>query len=121
MEKNGCDVILPICGGASQGVIASAVNNGVYITWFDDNGFSKAPGNVISSTVMKQEELSKLVTTDYLNDKTQWGNAIMVGIQDGYIDFVQDDPLYTKTVPEEIRNQMAKLIDSLKNKTLSIY
>lgn len=117
----GVDVILPICGGASQGVINSAVNNNFYITWFDDNGFSKAPGNVISSTVMKQEELSKLVTTDYLNDKTQWGNAIMVGIQDGYIDFVQDDPLYTKTVPEEIRNQMAKLIDSLKNKTLSIY
>src|SRR5574344_1135412 len=44
MNSAGCDVILPICGGASQGVISAANERGFYITWFDNNGFEKAPG-----------------------------------------------------------------------------
>ena len=75
LYSEGVDVILPICGGASQGVINSAVNNNFYITWFDNNGFDKAPGNIISSTVMLQQELSFIMTTDFLNGKTDWGTA----------------------------------------------
>ena len=109
------DVILPICGGASQGVINSAVNNNFYITWFDNNGFDKAPGNIISSTVMKQQELSAIMTTDFLNGKTEWGTAKMLGIKEGFVDFVQDDPLYISTVPAGIRTQMTELIDSIRD------
>ena len=111
----GIDVILPICGGASQGVITSAVNNKFYITWFDNNGFDKAPGNIISSTVMKQQELSAIMTTNFLNGKTEWGTAKMLGVKDGFVDFVQDDPLYISTVPQNIRNQMAELVDAIKS------
>ena len=111
----GIDVILPICGGASQGVITSAVNNKFYITWFDNNGFDKAPGNIISSTVMKQQELSAIMTTTFLNGKTEWGTAKMLGVKDGFVDFVQDDPLYISTVPQNIRNQMAELVDAIKS------
>ena len=115
LHDEGVDVILPICGGASQGVITSAVNNNFYITWFDNNGFDKAPGNVISSTVMKQQELSALMTTTFLNGKTEWGTAKMLGVEDGYVDFVQDDPLYISTVPADIRAKMAELVDSIKS------
>ena len=110
----GVDVILPICGGASQGVINSAVNNSFYITWFDNNGFDKAPGNIISSTVMKQQELSEIMTSSFLKGKTEWGSAKMLGVKDGFVDFVQDDPLYISTVPSEIRSQMADLVDAIK-------
>lgn len=111
----GVDVVLPICGGASQGVINSAVNKGTYITWFDNNGFDKAPGTIISSTVMKQEELASLMTTEFLNGKTAWGTARMLGVKEGYVDFVQDDPLYISTVPADIREQMAALVDDIKS------
>ena len=110
----GVDVILPICGGASQGVITSAVNNNFYITWFDNNGFNKAPGNIISSTVMKQQELSNIMTTEFLNGKTAWGTAKMLGVKDGFVDFVQDDPLYISTVPATVRTQMAELVDAIR-------
>ena len=111
----GVDVILPICGGASQGVINSAVNNNFYITWFDNNGFDKAPGNIISSTVMKQQELSAIMTTDFLNGKTQWGTAKMLGVKDGFVDFVQDDELYIETVSADVRAKMAELVDGIKS------
>ena len=115
LYDEGVDVILPICGGAAQGVITSAVNHNFYITWFDNNGFDKAPGNIISSTVMKQEELSALMTADFLNGKTKWGTAKTLGVKDGYVDFVQDDPLYISTVPADIRSQMASLVEDIKS------
>ncbi len=115
LYQSGVDVILPICGGASQGVINSAVNNDFYITWFDNNGFDKAPGHIISSTVMKQEELSELMTMEFLRGKTEWGTAKMLGVKEGYVDFVQDDPLYEETVSEDVRLEMAKLLEAIKS------
>lgn len=113
--SNGVDVILPICGGASQGVISSSVNHGTYVTWFDSNGFEKAPGTIISSSVMKQRELSKISVAAFLNEKTKWGTADSYGIKDGFVDFVQDDPLYISTVPESVRLYMSDLITDIKN------
>lgn len=114
--KTGVDVILPICGGASQGVIASAVNNGTYITWFDSNGFSKAPGTIISSAMVLQDKMTAQVTADYLNDKTEWGKNKNVGLKEGFIEFIQDDPLYIETVPEDVRKKVSDLIKELQSK-----
>ena len=117
---NGVDVLLPICGGAAQGVINSAVNAGVKVTWFDNNGFSRAPGTIISSTLLKQKEMSAIVTENYLSGLTAWGKADMVGIADRFVEFVQDDPEYIKTVPEKTRNKMADLINSISNGKVTI-
>ncbi len=110
VAKNGVDVILPICGGASQGVISSAVNNGIYISWFDDSGFKRAPGTIIGSSTVKQAEMAEIVTKQFIENKVNWGKADMVGMQDGFIEFVQDDPLYISTVPQDIRDKMATLV-----------
>ena len=115
VAKIGVDVILPICGGASQGVITSAINNGIYITWFDDNGFSKAPGTIISSSVMEQKKMSYNVTKEFLEGKTPWGTAKMVGIKEGFVDFVQDDPPYIQTVPADVREKMKSLLDDIRS------
>lgn len=120
LYKNGIDVILPICGGASQGVINSAVNNGMYITWFDSNGFDRAPGTIISSTVMEQVLMSEKVTAEFLNGQTPWGTAKTVGIKEGFVSFVQDDPNYINTIPAEIRTKMAELVNQIKKGTLVI-
>ncbi|MCR4578815.1 MAG: BMP family ABC transporter substrate-binding protein [Treponema sp.] len=118
--KAGVDVILPICGGASQGVISSAVTNGAYVTWFDNNGFEKAPGTVISSTVMEQEKMAAQVTAEYLRGETPWGSAKMVGIKEGFVDFIQDDPNYISTVPEDIRAKMASLLEDIRSGAVEI-
>ncbi|MBR5866819.1 MAG: BMP family ABC transporter substrate-binding protein [Spirochaetaceae bacterium] len=118
MYKNGIDVILPICGGASQGVIAAAKEMGFYITWFDNNGFSKAPGYIVSSSVMAQKRMAKEITMDYLNNLTEFGSAKTVGIREGYIDFIQDDPEYIKIIPEDIRKKMETVVSSIKDGSL---
>lgn len=115
LAKIDVDVILPICGGASQGVISSAVNNGIYISWFDDSGFSRAPGTIIGSSTVSQAEMAAIVTKEFLAGNTPWGTAKMVGMEDGFIEFVQNDPLYIQTVPEDIRNTMSNLVNQIKN------
>lgn len=114
LYNEGVDVILPICGGASQGVISAAKDLGFYITWFDDNGFNKAPGHIVSSSVMAQERMAKETTLRFLDGTLEFGQAETVGIQDGYVDFVQDDSLYIETVPADIRLKMKNLVDSIK-------
>lgn len=118
--KNGVDVILPICGGASQGVIQSAVENKIYITWFDDDGFDKAPGTIISSSTMEQKKMAKEITDEYLNGKTPWGTASMVGIKEGYVNFIEDSPNYTATVSQENRTKMSKLLEDIKTGNVTI-
>ncbi|MDR1747469.1 MAG: BMP family ABC transporter substrate-binding protein [Spirochaetaceae bacterium] len=107
MYNAGADVILPISGGANQGVISAARELGFYISWFDDNGFSKAPGYVVSSSVIRQDKLAERVITDFLEDTIRFGTAETFGMAEGYVDFITDDPLYTATVPEDIREKMA--------------
>jgi len=114
MFENGVDVVLPICGGASRGVISAAQEKGAYLTWFDENAFDKAPGTIISSCLVNQEEAAYAATLEFLNGKTKWGQTKVVGLKEGFVTFVQDDPLYIQTVPENVRNTMAELLTSLK-------
>lgn len=120
LYKKDVDVLLPICGGASQGVITSAVNNGIYITWFDNNGFDKAPGTIISSCIMEQVKMADKVTREFLEGKTPWGQADMVGIKEGYVSFVDDDPNYISSVPENVRQEMTDLVEKIKKGELSV-
>lgn len=120
MFAAGVDVILPICGGASQGVISSATEHNIHLTWFDENAFAKAPGVIISCCMVQQRQAAKETTLNYLAGKTNWGNTKVVGFTDGYIEFITDDPLYTQTVPQDIRNKMDELIRSLKEGSFSV-
>lgn len=114
LYDEGVDVILPIAGGAGQGVIAAAQELGFYITWFDDNGFSQAPGLVISSTVMEQKRMAYEVTKDYLDGNAAFGTARTVGVREGYVQFVQDDPLYISTLPENDRARIDAVYEDIK-------
>ena len=97
----GVDVMLPIAGGASQGVISCAKDKGFYISWFDNEGYEKAPGYVISSAMMMQEKwLSKFwetISMVELNLEQQ-----IFGMEDGFIDFVLHEP--TSDNPERVKN-----------------
>ncbi len=113
LYESGADVILPIAGGAGVGVVSAARELGFYITWFDDNGFDKAPGYVVSSTALAQKRAAFELTTDFLNGEIDFGVAKTVGMSDGYVLFDTSDPLYIETLSQENRQKMEVLVDSI--------
>jgi simple sugar transport system substrate-binding protein len=115
LYDSGVDVILPIAGGATQGIIVAAKQYGFYLSWFDDNGFNKAPGYVISSSVMDQKQMAYEQTTLFLENKIKYGTAVTVGIPEGYVHLILDDPLFIQTVPESIRSKMASVYNDIKS------
>lgn len=120
LSKTGVDVILPVCGGASQGVLNSARHNDIKIAWFDSNGFDKAPEVIISSTQNRQEKLAMEVTLEWLQGKTAWGSSQTVGMKEGYIEFVEDSPVYRQNVPEIIQDKMRELVGKIKSGEISV-
>jgi riboflavin transport system substrate-binding protein len=120
MYGAGCDVIMPISGGANQGVLSAAQEKGFYVAWFDDNGYAKAPGYVVSSSVMQQERLAFEETKAFLDGTLETGKAGTVGISGKYIDFVSDDPLWIENVPAPLRDRMTALLKTLYDGTLAL-
>lgn len=110
LAATGVDVILPICGGAAQGVIASAKERGLHLVFTGGSSFEKAPGTIVALCQTQQKTASREVTNDYLNGKVQWGTTREVGLSDGYIRFIDDHPLYISSVPEDVRAKMDELL-----------
>ena len=120
MRLAGVDVIMPVAGGANQGVIAAARETGFYIAWFDDNGYSRAPDHVISSATMAQDRLAYEKTLAWIRGTLERGTASTVGITDGYISFVSDDPAWARNVPAELRARMKAVLERLQSGELSL-
>ncbi len=110
----GSDVFLSISGGATQGVISKCQDMGKYVIHFDSNGYAKAPGTILGSTIIKQKELSYKLTKDYINGDLAFGKAETFSAKDGYIDFVENDPLYQDNVPTDIKTEMNRIIRKIK-------
>jgi simple sugar transport system substrate-binding protein len=116
MFKSGVDVILPVCGGAAQGVVNAAKENGKYLTMFDNASFDKAPENIVSCTTLDQKKMAEEITAEYLAGKTEWGTAKTVGVADGYVNFVQDAPgNKNPAVTDTIRAKMTEIVGNIKN------
>jgi simple sugar transport system substrate-binding protein len=111
----GADVILPICGGAAQGVYKAARDAGVYAVVFDDNQYAQAPGTILGCFVLRQEELAYVRTRAALDGALAWGTAEIVGVKEGYVGFLDDAPEYLSAVPERVRSKMAGVFTALKS------
>ena len=120
MKGAGVDVIMPIAGGANQGVLAAAKEAGFYVAWFDDNGYAKAPGFVISSSVMAQDRLAYEAVRSWIDGTLAKGTASTVGISGSYIDFVSDDALYISSVPQDLRDRQAAMLERLRSGALEL-
>ena len=121
MYSSGVDVILPICGGASQGVINAAKEKGKYLAFFDNASFDRAPDNIISCTPLNQAKMAANVTADYLAGQTEWGTAKTVGVADGFVRFMQDAPdRKNDAVTDEMRAKMREVVASIEKGTLRL-
>lgn len=114
MIERGVDIILPISGGANQGVVSAAKEAGTYIVWFDSNGYAIEPGTIVGSTAILQEKAAGLYTQKAIEGTVDFGSAVTVGFSDGWVTFIEDDPLYKKHVPEALRAAQSEMLKNLK-------
>jgi simple sugar transport system substrate-binding protein len=115
MFDAGVDVILPISGSANQGVIKLAQDSGKYVVIFDADDYARAPGTVLSCMVLHQEELAYVKTKAAADGKLAYGTADVVGMKDGYIEFLDKNQLYIDSVPPDIRAKVAALLADIRS------
>ena len=120
MIRGGVKVLLPIAGGAGAGVVQAAFEADAKVVWFDTNGYAIRPGTVIGSTILRQDKAAYEKTLLYLKGTLPFGKAEIAGIAGGFIDFVDDDPLYISSVDLSIREKQAALIASLRSGRLKL-
>jgi simple sugar transport system substrate-binding protein len=115
MIRNGAGVILCIAGGANEGVLQAAAEHGARVIWFDTNGYGLRPGTVAGSSVLYQDRAAYEKTRDYLAGRLPFGSSELVGVAQGYVDFIEDDPHYKAAVKPEIREKQAALVDQIRS------
>jgi simple sugar transport system substrate-binding protein len=117
----GAAAILPIAGGAGQGVVSAAKSKGRYVVWFDDDsGYRLAPGTVIGCAVLRQDRLVYENVKALLaqgSSSALYGKADIVGVKEGYVDFASDDPSY-KGLPAAARAALEGEVSKLKSGAL---
>jgi simple sugar transport system substrate-binding protein len=117
----GAAAILPIAGGAGQGVVSAAAEKARYALWFDDDsGYRLAPGTVIGCAVLRQERLVYERVKALLaqgSGSPLYGRADTVGAKEGYVDFAGDDPSY-RSLPASARAALEGQVAKLKSGAL---
>jgi simple sugar transport system substrate-binding protein len=120
MIRGGVRVILAISGGATEGALRAAADKGAKVVWFDTNGYGLRPGTVVGSAVLRQERAAYEQTKRYLAGILPFGSAEVVGVAEGYVDFIEDDPDYIASVSPAIREAQGRLIERIRSKTLNL-
>lgn len=115
MIASGVDVILPICGSASQGVVKTAQDAGKYVVFFDGDEYALAPKTILGCTVLYQDELTYTKLKAALEGKLPFGKAEVVGMADGYIEFLNKSPSYIEGVPAAVRAKVDAVIARIKS------
>jgi simple sugar transport system substrate-binding protein len=118
MINGGVRVILAVAGGANEGILQTAEEKGAKVVWFDTNGYALKPGVVVGSAVLHQDKAAREKTIAFLDGTLQFGRAEVAGVGDGYVDFVEDDPVYAATVSEGARQKQAVLIARIRAGTV---
>lgn len=120
MYATGSHIVLSIAGGGNQGVIASARERDRYVIWYDTNGLDEAPGVVIGSTFVALDRAVYERTLSAIDGTLTFGEAEVVGVAEGYVGFVEDDPLYRRHVSEAVRERQRAVIERMESGELEL-
>jgi simple sugar transport system substrate-binding protein len=115
MYATGSHIVLTIAGGGNQGVISAARERDAYVIWYDTPGLAEAPGVVIGSTWVALDVAAYERTRDAISGDLAYGESEVLGVADGYVGFVDDDPLYERHVTETVRDAMASMIERMES------
>lgn len=108
----GVEVILPIAGGAGQGVVASAAELGKAVLWFDGSGYELGPKAVVGCATLDQDRLVYERVKALLEGGELYGKAEVVGTAGGYIGFDPDGEAY-RSLPEALRERFEAALAKL--------
>ncbi|MDR0400276.1 MAG: BMP family ABC transporter substrate-binding protein [Treponema sp.] len=114
MINAGVDVFASIAGGAAQGLVRAAQERGAYIVYHNTNEYAASPGVIIGCGSMEQKKLVMEILGDAAAGKIQYGSSRTVGVKEGYLDFIADDPGYTGHVPPDIREKFNAFMADVK-------
>lgn len=123
MINAGVRVILTVAGGANEGAVQAAVEAGAdnaRIIWFDTNGYDVRPPYIIGSCVIRQDMAAYNKTKLFLEGALPFGSAEVAGLRDGYVDFIEDDPLYAAAVSAPVREKMGVMLRRLRSGELTL-
>ena len=114
MMDTGVDVFTAIAGGAARGMIKTAVERGAYIVSYNTNEYAQAPGFVVGCGIMEQKKLVMEILTAVLAGEIEYGVSQTVGLKEGYLGFISDDPGYLNSLPADIRQRFESFLDDLR-------
>jgi simple sugar transport system substrate-binding protein len=115
MIRGGVKAILTISGGANEGVVQAAHSAGARVLWFDNNGYNVRPGTIAGCAVLAQDKAAYTQVRRWLDGELPFGKAETLGVAEGYVDFIQDDPDYILGVSEDIRKKQAAMIERIRS------
>ncbi|MDR2491759.1 MAG: BMP family ABC transporter substrate-binding protein [Spirochaetaceae bacterium] len=120
MIHDGVKVILTIAGSANEGAVRAAQEGGAHILWFDSNGYAVRPGVIAGSFALAQDHAVYDKLKLYFAGALPFGTAETAGVRDGYVRFIDDDPIYIETVPPEIRERQKRMVERIKTGELAL-
>ena len=111
----GVAVVLPISGGANQGVITAAKAAKLSVLWYDVDGYALEPGVIVGSGSIQQDKASYELVKKALAGTLEYGKPQVVGIKDGYIDYLTGAEAYKKAVSEAVRTKFEAVLADFKS------
>jgi simple sugar transport system substrate-binding protein len=116
----GVDVFASIAGGAAQGMIRTAGAEGAYVVFHNTNEYDSAPGVIVGCGLMEQKKLVEEILAEALEGKIAYGVSHVVGVREGYLDFIAGDPGYYEYIPADIRETFETLMDDIRAGRISL-
>ncbi|HAE20796.1 MAG TPA: BMP family ABC transporter substrate-binding protein [Spirochaetaceae bacterium] len=108
----GAELILPIAGGAGQGVVAVAAELKKKVVLFDGSGYRLGPDAVIGCATIAQDRLVYERLKALLAGDKLYGKADIVSARESYVGFDADGPAY-KALPQAIRSAFEQALTEL--------
>jgi simple sugar transport system substrate-binding protein len=65
--------------------------------------------------IIEQKKLVKEILAEVLAGNYLYGSSRTVGIKEGYIDFIFDDPGYYNYIPTEIQEKFGAFVEDIRN------
>jgi len=115
MIDAGVDVIITGCGGANQGVIQAAQDRGKYVLYLDDDAYDLAPGTIVGCAAIISDKAVYETVTAAIAGELVWGEYEIVTVHEGYVDFVDTNPLFAQTVTADVAAKMAIFVEDLRS------
>ena len=104
----------------TKGLFAPPRRGGGYILWFDSNGYAIRPGVIAGSFALAQDEAVYDKLKRYFAGSLPFGTVETAGVRDSYVRFIDDDPIYIETVPQEIRERQKRLVERIQTGELAL-